>query len=65
MGNLTYVINPQPVRLSNSILDSKFDDDILDTLVPDLVPNLNKLGLLSREVHYQQCLQAGLEVPTI
>ena len=55
-GNSVCAINPQPVRLSNSILNSEFNDNILDTLVPDLVPNLNKLDLLSREVYYQQCL---------
>jgi len=64
-GNPARAINPQPVRLSNSISDGEFDDDVLDTLVPDLVPNLNELDLLSREVHHQQCLQVGLEVPTV
>ena len=56
IGNPIYAINPQPVRLSNSILDGEFDDNVLDTLVPDLVPNLNELDLLSREVYYQQYL---------
>ena len=52
MGNLTHTINPQPIRLSNSILNSEFDNNILNTLVPDLMPNLNKLDFLSCEVHY-------------
>ena len=56
MGNPIYIINPQPVRLSNSILNSKFDNNILDTLIPNLVPNLNKLNFLNCEVYYQQCL---------
>ena len=43
-------INPQPTKLSSNILDSEFNNDILNTLVPDLVPNLNKLELFSREV---------------
>ena len=53
IGNSAYTINPQPVRLSNSISNGKFDDNVLDTLIPDLVPNLNKLDLLSREVYHQ------------
>jgi hypothetical protein len=43
-------INPLPTELGSNILDSEFDDNILDTLVPDLVPNLNELELLSYEV---------------
>ena len=39
-----------PTKLSSNILDSKFNNNILDTLVPDLVPNLNKLELLGYEV---------------
>jgi hypothetical protein len=46
IGNSAYTINPQPVRLSNSISNGNFDDDILKTLVPNLVPNLNKLRSL-------------------
>ena len=43
--------NPTPtVRLGNNIQDSKFNNNILDTLVPDLMPNLGKLKLLSCEV---------------
>ena len=52
IGNFTYTINPQPVRLSNSILNGKFDNKILDTLVPNLVLNLNKLDFLSCKVYY-------------
>jgi len=44
------VINLLPTKLSSNILDSEFNDDILDTLVPNLVPNLNELELLGREV---------------
>ena len=51
-GNHTPIINHPPVRLSDNIQDSEFDDDVLDTLVPDLVPNLSKLKLLSHEVQY-------------
>ena len=42
--------NPLPTELGGNILDGEFDDDVLDTLVPNLVPNLNKLELLGREV---------------
>ena len=42
--------NPLPAKLSSNILDSKFDNNILDTLVPDLIPNFNKLKFLGREV---------------
>jgi hypothetical protein len=43
-------INLLPTKLSSNVLDSEFDDDILDILIPNLVPDLNKLELLSREV---------------
>ena len=43
-------INPLPTELSSNILDGEFNNNILDTLVPNLVPNLNKLELLGREV---------------
>jgi hypothetical protein len=43
-------INPLPTKLSSNILDGKFDNDVLDTLVPNLVPNLSKLELLGRKV---------------
>jgi hypothetical protein len=52
IGNFAHTINPQPVRFSNSILDSDFNDDILETLVPDLVPNFDELDLLNHEVYY-------------
>ena len=44
------IINPLPTKLSSNILDSEFGNNILDTLVPNLVPNLSKLELLGREV---------------
>jgi len=44
------IINPLLIEPSSDILDGEFDDDILDTLVLNLVPNLDKLGLLSRKV---------------
>ena len=70
MGNSAPVqrpltINPLPVEPSGDIPDGEFDDDVLDTLVPDLVPDLNELELLGREVQHQQDLRAGLEVPTV
>ena len=43
-------INPLPTKLGSNILDSEFNDDILDTLIPNLVPNFNKLKLLSRKI---------------
>ena len=43
-------INPLPTKLSSNILDSKFNNNILDTLVPNLVPNLTKLELLGYKV---------------
>ena len=43
-------INPLPTGLGSSILDNEFDDDVLDTLVLDLVFDFNKLELLNRKV---------------
>jgi hypothetical protein len=43
-------VNPLSAELGSNVLDGEFNDDVLDTLVPDLVPNLNKLELLGREV---------------
>ena len=43
-------INFLLVRLSSNILDNEFNDDVLDILVLDLVPDLNELELLGREV---------------
>src|SRR6266576_4273558 len=38
--------NPAPaIGLSNNIQDSEFNDNILDTLVPNIMPDLNKLEL--------------------
>jgi len=45
-------IDPLPAKLSSNILDSEFNNDILDTLVPNLVLNLNVLELLGREVQH-------------
>ena len=35
-------INPLPTKLGSNVLNSKFNDNVLDTLVPNLVPDLNK-----------------------
>ena len=43
-------INPPPIELSSNILGGEFNNDVLDTLVPNLVPNLNKLKLLGYKV---------------
>ena len=43
-------INSLPTKLSSNILDSEFNNNILDTLVPNLIPNLNKLELLDYKV---------------
>ena len=43
-------INPLPTELGSNILDGEFNNNILDTLVPNLVPNLNKLELLGYKV---------------
>ena len=43
-------VNPLPAELGSNILDGEFNNDVLDTLVPNLVPNLSKLELLGREV---------------
>ena len=40
--------DPLPAELGSNILDSEFFDIILVTLVPDLIPNFNKLELLGR-----------------
>ena len=44
------VINSLPTKLISNVLNSKFNINILDTLVLNLIPNLNKLELLGREV---------------
>jgi hypothetical protein len=51
------------IKLSSDILDSKFNNDVLDTLVPNLVPNLNKLELLSREVLRNPTIGASIGEP--
>jgi hypothetical protein len=43
-------VNPLPAKLSSNILDSEFNNNVLDTLVPNLVPDLNELELLGRKV---------------
>jgi len=43
-------INPLPTKLSSNILDGKFNNNVLNTLVPNLVPNFNELELLGRKV---------------
>jgi hypothetical protein len=44
------IINPLPTKLGSNILDGEFNNNVLDTLVPNLVPNLNKLELLGCKV---------------
>ena len=44
------IINPLFAELSSNILDNEFNNNVLDTLVLNLVPNLNKLELLGRKV---------------
>ena len=43
-------INFLPTKLGSNILNSEFNNNVLDTLVPNLVLNLNKLELLGCEV---------------
>ena len=43
-------IDPLPAELNSNILDDKFNNNVLDTLVPDLVPDFTKLELLGRKV---------------
>jgi hypothetical protein len=49
-GNPAPAISHPPVGLGNDIQDGEFNNNILDTLVPDLVPDLSELELLCREV---------------
>ena len=65
IGNSASTISHPPVGLSNNMQDGEFNNNILDTLVPNLVPDLSELELLRREVQYQEGLQAGLKVPTV
>ena len=47
----TPAVNPLPAELSDNIPDGVLNkDNILDTLIPDLVPNTNELELLIRKV---------------
>ena len=46
-----FIINPLLIKVNSDILDGEFNDNVLDTLVPDLVPDFNELELLSREVN--------------
>ena len=46
----SFIINPLPAKLGSNILDSKFDNNVLNTLIPNLVFDFNKLELLGREV---------------
>jgi hypothetical protein len=49
----TFIVNPLLTKLGDNILNSIFNEDnILDTLVLDLVPNTDKLKLLICEVQY-------------
>jgi hypothetical protein len=43
-------INPLPTKLGSNILDGEFNNNVLDTLVPNLVPNLSELELLGYKV---------------
>jgi hypothetical protein len=52
IDNPAHTINPQPVRLSNSILDRDFNNNVLETLISNLAPNFNKLDFLSCKVYY-------------
>ena len=38
-------INPLSTELGSNILNGEFNNNVLDTLVPNLVPNLTKLEL--------------------
>ena len=50
IGNYTPTINYSPIKLGNNIQNGEFNNNILDTLVPNLAPNLSKLELLSCKV---------------
>jgi hypothetical protein len=60
-GNPTPAINHLPIRVGNGIHDSEFDDDVLDTLVPDLMPDLCQLELLSREFNIRKAYGQALK----
>ena len=42
-----------------------FDDNIQDSVVPDLLPDTSELELLVREIEQQQDQQNGVELPTM
>ena len=44
------IINSLPIKPSSDILNSKFNNNILDILVPNLVLNFNKFELLNHKV---------------
>jgi hypothetical protein len=47
------MVDPLPAKLSDDIVDGVLNkDNVLDTFVLDLVPDINKLELLMREVQY-------------
>jgi len=46
----SFAINSLPTKLGSNILDSKFNNNVLNTLVPNLMPNFNKLELLGYKV---------------
>jgi len=59
-------VDPPPAELGDDILNGVLNEDnVLDTLVPDLVPDTDELELLMREVQHQQYLQQGFEVPSV
>jgi hypothetical protein len=47
----TPTVNPLPTELDSDILIN--DDNILDTVIPDLMPDTGELELLMREVEYK------------
>ena len=46
------VVNSLPTKLGSNILNGEFNNNILNTLVSNLVPDLSKLKLLNREVQH-------------
>ena len=50
IGNPAPAISYLPIRLSNNIQNGEFNNNILNTLIPNLMPDFSKLELLSREV---------------
>ena len=61
-------LNPTPHPRNPAVaepLEHDFDDDIQDSVVPDLLPDASELELLVREVEQQQARQNGVELPTM